>query len=345
MSIDGELGGIYITRKYVLASRTYEDFPIAAQKPHEALSENALDSLEIEKFNINPRDPTRAIHDAIDWLGGKEQPPQAVGVGCYGPFLSLKRGKHYGELKAFQGPLKHENLFELVREGFGKKIADENIIVQTDVAVSALGEAFSRMNFNSPKGRLDFDDVLVYLLFSEGVGGSFVQKLTIWSGRHHPEMGQIPVHMHSADRPMASDDRLKRVSSYRLQNLASELAFKKRLNLQPFDPFPTRLTDREDRRAMFVQASYIAQLCASATYSIAPSMIILSGDMLRIEGMLQAVRSYFEAFMLSEENGYYSFYDDMQREGGFICYPSIAEPGILGTLCIAAKSIREQLEF
>lgn len=186
------------------------------------------------------------------------------------------------------------------------------------------------------QGRTDLNSILAYLLVDAGIGGSFVRRFELWSGRHHPEMGQIAVFPHPKD-PFKKG--AVGPAGIRFNDLATETLLRRRLGvargaLRDTAPFAPHVID--------LQAFYIAQLCAAVRYAIAPSMIVLGGAMMQLPNLLEGVRAHLADFLQSPDTERKVSYSELNNLDTFIDISALPHAGALGALSLAAEAYRRQ---
>lgn len=261
---------------------------------------------------IDPCDPESAIKE-LGYLADRlrrehdkpDSPLEGIGIGCYGPFVSLKRipehedmgfespmlaSKDYGKLSddVSPPPFTGVDLYSIFRKPFGDN-SRIPIAIQTDVNVAALGEAWRRT-----KG---IDDVVVALGLDEGMGGGFVGGRRLFETALHSEMGRMLM-------KVVSDDPLLLMEGFEKEEehlgiltgipamLARAAILYKKGEINRCDTLGD-VMDIDHPLLWRLVAKYIANLCWSCTATLSPSDIVLGGPMAAAPFLLDHVREQF----------------------------------------------------
>lgn len=262
-----------------------------------------------------------------------------LGIASYGPFDNLKRDEKlgiegYGRIAATpraDSPFCGLDLPAIFKAAFeATEVAAPPMAVHTDASAGALGEAVFR--------KLHGDDVVVYLMLTEGIGGGYVTGRSIGSGALHPEMGLIEV-------TSALDDPLLRGRSpYRhertLGKLAGTAAMLDRARACGLDGRELKQILRATDRGLWpVWSRYVAQLCLTCTVMLAPKVIVLGGPLAQGHRALHMVRQEFESLWRDRSSGPIPVYDALDK-GSYISAPSEGRlgPELVGALHLAARA-------
>lgn len=337
------LGAVSIERRRVLAARMSAPSETGWVSPKIDL--DALGRLEAHGWAVELHSPTSAIDEALKWLF-KDREILSLGVAAYGPFETLdgnaatrEFGKRYGKVRstAHWAPHAGLDIFEYVRSFCDKTFNRvPEVTIQTDASTAALGEYIGRITEGHlPEPTPRSSDWLVYLMFSEGIGGGFAVRGEVWSGALHPEMGQVHVARHP-------DDTFKGVCAHHggdcLEGLASFMAVEQRchelgLSLSQLKRMPKHPI------WLFV-SDYVAQLCVSLTFILAPRAIVLGGHDWLPARMIDLVRSAFERRLVGIGHKTYFDYGAIgDRALPFLSKPLIKNPELLGALRLAQQNL------
>ena len=339
------IAGLFIRRDLVYAIKTVENFGSHSISKHH-VSDLGLNSADQRAFLSNADDPLSAIEEACLWIKSESETPVSIGVASYGPFKSLLFNQKsnidpdYGFVLGHdsEGPISNISLHDEVLNHFADCKKLPRIIIQTDVAACGLGEFYHRRN--AEIGKTTIQDTLVFLSFTEGVGGAIISKGNVMGGKHHSEMGQIPT------IPIVSKDASKgpKITPFNatLEELASMEVFRNHLSNCEEGSY-------EERVVLTVQSFYIAQLCLSIAYVVAPTFIVVSTDN-KQEELLARTRINFQNFIPEKtlREGWYEALTD----GNELIQPPIFGSGSMGvcgagaagTLCLAAYAYRKAIK-
>ena len=151
-----------------------------------------------------------------------------------------------------------------------------------------------------------------------GIGAAVAVNGTPWRGRHHSELGHIPV------RRVGGDDYPGRCPFHRdcLEGMACGPAMAERWGIDP-----SAAASRDD--VWQLEATYLAQLVRVLAYSFAPDRIVFGGGVGARPGLAEMIR----AESRTDLGGYagYSVSDDK-----FVTAPALGnDSGLLGAALIA----------
>lgn len=257
-------------------------------------------------YDINPLDSEDSwyqLNQAATLLCGvskklldtSQRPIDGIGIGSYGPFVSLKTDlvggpyEGYGVLQPeknllpFKGAersflnLRGKNLLKAFQKPFvNAGIPVPRIAIQTDANVAALGEAW--LNGTGA------DDIVVALVLDSGTGGGFVGGRRSFGTALHPEMGLI-------QSSMLKDDPLK--YSKTLAPIAETIGvlvgiptmverakiLKKRREISEDCENIYDLIKITYDNYWRVPSIYVARLCFICTTILSPTTIVLGGPL------------------------------------------------------------------
>lgn len=191
---------------------------------------------------------------------------------------------------------------------------DVPMVLDTDVNGAAYGE----YRWGAARGLHSS----VYLTVGTGIGGGAVIGGRTLRGGLHPEMGHLHVQRHLEDDfagscPFHGDCA---------EGMASGTALKARFGRSP--------EDLGDDRSLAVrlEAWYLSQLVTSVIYLLAPERIIVGGGVLRLDGLIEAVRDDCLARLSGASDGT-PVADDIER---YLVAPALGgSSGVLGALALA----------
>jgi fructokinase len=179
------------------------------------------------------------------------------------------------------------------------------------------GAAVGEARYGAGRGASNF----AYFTVGTGIGGGAISSGVPVRGRLHPEMGHIPVRRHPEDPvdfqgvcPFHGDC---------LEGMASGPALQARWG-SPAHELPS------GHAAWRVEAEYLAQACAAATYLLSPHCIVLGGGVMEQQHLLPMIR----ARLLEQINGY--------LEAPNLLPPALPYPAITGALALAADLLESK---
>jgi fructokinase len=235
----------------------------------------------------------------------QEAAPEAVGIAAFGP-LDLGTG-HVGVTPKpgwtgidLLGPLR----------SLGVPVG-----LDTDVNGSALGEG----RWGAGRGLGSF----VYVTVGTGIGGGALIEGQPVHGLGHPEMGHVTVRRHPEDRSPG----VCRLHGDCLEGLASGPAIAARSGLGAEE-----LSGADQRRAVDIEAFYLAQLVRDLVYVLAPVKVVVGGGVARLPGLLEQVNER----LIGELSGYPGL---AEHEAGFVVPPGLGDlSGLAGGLILAERA-------
>lgn len=206
-------------------------------------------------------DPTETLGRAVEFVreSGHADAVTAAGIACFGP-LDLVRGLvTYTFKPGWQG-------FPIV--DYVRDALDVPVVIDTDVNAAAIAEGAAR-----GVGNLLF----VTIGTGTGIGAGALADGHPVHGLSHPEMGHLPVTRHPDD-PMAG---LCPYHGDCLEGLATSKAMVARWGVPVEESSP---------EAIELEAWYLAQLAAAATYMLSPEVIVVDGGVAKLPGLIDALR-------------------------------------------------------
>ncbi|MBX9863123.1 MAG: ROK family protein [Hyphomicrobium sp.] len=295
----GLYAGIFIERERVrvcVARHTGNDHVSGGSRPR-------AEVIDGKTFTKGAADMLAA---AGEWLARNHPEVAGIGIGGFGPFVSLDpvdadedyAGGTYGlvDPRRADQPFRGVNLPAVISDAFIEQgVPVPAIAVHTDACVGALGDAWLR-------GVTDCEanNVTVFLMLTDGVGAGYVSGLSIIRGGLHPEMGLIDVSLFDDDPLLNTDlgDRsdLGCVASARAMiERAKELGF----DVESIDD----VYDIEHKQLWPVWARYVARACLVCTAMLSPKRIALGGPMMQNKFALKAIQARFHDLWVDRCDG------------------------------------------
>lgn len=238
----------------------------------------------------------------------------AVGVACFGPLDLRDESPTYGHITSTPKPgWSDTDVVAPFTTAFGIPVG-----LDTDVNGAALAES----QWGAGQGR----DPVVYVTVGTGIGGGTMVNGRLVHGLVHPEMGHVPVRRHPGDPfqggcPYHGDC---------LEGLASGPAIEARWDRAAHDLG----TDRDS--AVALEAWYLAQLATTLAYVLSPELIIFGGGVLKLPGLLAAIRSETATLL----NDYLATALARERIDEYIVAPQLGDrAGVLGGIALAQRVV------
>ena len=269
------------------------------------------DMTVVESVRVPTTDPDATLA-AVASFFQQAQPVAALGIASFGPVDLDPDSPGYGALVGTPKPGWSDSpiLGRLV-EALGVPAG-----IQTDVEAAAVAE--QALGPEPPPRRL------AYVTVGTGIGAAVAVDGAPWRGRHHSELGHIPV------RRIDGDDYPGHCPFHRdcLEGMACGPAMAER-----WGTGPSTAGDRDD--VWQLEAAYLAQLVRVLTYSFAPDRIVFGGGIGGRPGVAARIRAASRA----ELGGYadYSIDDD-----AFVTAPALGnDSGLLGAVLIARSLLNQ----
>jgi fructokinase len=255
-----------------------------------------------------PDDTIGAAIEALRRLG----PLDAVGIASFGP-IDLRPGSATeGRIVATPKPgWSGTDIVGRVRAELGVPVAFD-----VDVNGSAMGEGI----WGAGRGL----DTFVYLTVGTGIGGGAMVEGTLLHGLNHPEMGHLVV-------PRHPDDGFAGSCPFHggcLEGMAAGPAIEARWGRRP-----DHLGDLT-ASAVALEAWYLGTGLADLTLALAPQRLIVGGGVMRLPGLIDAVRS-----RLLEALGGYVTFPEVRDVSSFVVPPGLGDrAGVLGAIALARQA-------
>lgn len=249
------------------------------------------------------------VADHADGLRG-------IGVASFGPVDLRPSSDTYGFITSTPKPgWRDTDVLGPLRDA-----ADAPIGFDTDVNGAALGEA--RWGAASDVASC------VYFTVGTGIGGGALVGGQLVHGLLHPEMG----HLHVARRV---DDQFAGGCPFHgdcLEGMAAGPAIAQRWGQPAQELDGDRL-----RRAVALEADYLAQLAAATCYILSPERLIFGGGVLHLDGLLDALR----AQLVVRLNGYLAVPDITDHIDRYLVPPALGDrAGVLGAIALADRAVQ-----
>ena len=238
------------------------------------------------------------------------EPVAALGIASFGPVDLDPDSPGYGSLMDTPKPGWSsapilDRLSEALRVPAG---------IQTDVEAAAVAE---QALGPEPRPRR-----LAYVTVGTGIGAAVAVDGRPWRGRHHSELGHIPV------RRAAGDDYPGRCPFHGdcLEGMACGPAIAERWGVDPSDA-----AERND--IWQLEAHYLAQLARVLAYSFAPDRIVFGGGVGSRPGLAEMIRA-----ASGKDLGGYADYS--RGDDSFVTAPSLGnDSGLLGAALLARSQL------
>ena len=259
----------------------------------------------VESGSVPTGDSETTLATVVAFLG-RSQPVAALGIASFGPVDLDPHSPGYGSVADTPKPgWSGAPILSRLSEALSVP-AD----IQTDVEAAAVAE---QALGPEPRPRR-----LAYVTVGTGIGAALAVDGAPWRGRHHSELGHIPV------RRVAGDNYPGRCPFHRdcLEGMACGPAMAERWGVDP-----SEADSRDD--VWQLEASYLAQLVRVLAYSFAPDRIVFGGGVGSRPGLARLILEASRA----DIGGYahYSTGDD-----AFVTAPALGEnSGLLGAALLA----------
>ena len=259
----------------------------------------------VDSVRVPTTDPDTTL-TAVAAFFRQAQPVAALGIASFGPVDLDRDSPGYGALVGTPKPgWSSSPILGPLVDALGVPAA-----VQTDVEAAAVAE---QTLGPEPRPRR-----LAYVTVGTGIGAAVSVDGEPWRGRHHSELGHIPV------RRVAGDDYPGHCPFHRdcLEGMASGPAIADRWGFEP-----SEAGGRDDIWQM--EAAYLAQLVRVLTYSLAPDRIVFGGGVGSHPGLLKMIRA-------TSRSDLGSYADYLSGEDGSIAAPALGDDsGLLGAALLA----------
>jgi fructokinase len=262
--------------------------------------------------------PEESLGRAVAFIRGHQQRTDtkvaAVGIACFGPLDLREESPTYGHITSTPKPgWTNTDVVTAFSTTF-----DVPVGFDTDVNGAALAER----QWGAGQGL----DPVVYVTVGTGIGGGAMVNGGLLHGFVHPEMGHVPVRRHP-------DDPFEGVCPYHgdcLEGLASGPAIEARWRRTPRELGPVR------DQAVALEAWYLAQLATTLAYVLSPELIIFGGGVLKLPGLLAAIRAETAALL----NGYLGTAVAGKQMDHYVVAPGLGDrAGVLGGIALAQRAV------
>ena len=265
----------------------------------------SADMTVVGSVSVPTTDPDTTLVAVAEFFG-QAQPVAALGVASFGPVDLDHESPGYGALVGTPKPgWPGVPILGRLSEALGVPAGIQTDVEAAAIAEQALGPA--------PRPRR-----LAYVTVGTGIGAAVAVDGTPWRGRHHSELGHIPV------RRVTGDDYPGRCPFHRdcLEGMACGPAMAERWGIDP-----SGADGRDD--IWHLEAAYLAQLVRVLSYSFAPDRIVFGGGVGSRPGLAEMIR----AASRTDLGGYADYSTD---DGTFVTAPALGnDSGLLGAALIA----------
>ena len=271
----------------------------------------AADLTIVDSRYVLTSEPGTTLATVVEFLG-RYEPVAALGIASFGPVDLDPDSPGYGSIRDTPKPgWSGAPILSWLSETLGVHAG-----IQTDVEAAAVAE---QSLGPEPRPRR-----LAYVTVGTGIGAAVAVDGTPWRGRHHSELGHIPV------RRVAGDDYPGRCPFHDgcLEGMACGPAIAERWGIEP-----SGAGGRDD--IWQLEATYLAQLVRVLAYSFAPDRVVFGGGVGARPGLAEMIR----AATRTELGGYadYSTGDD-----AFVTAPALGnDSGLLGAALLARSLLED----
>ena len=250
-------------------------------------------------------DPDTTLATVVEFFGQSE-PVATLGIASFGPVDLDPDSPGYGSIRdtpkpGWSGAPILGRLSEALSVPAG---------IQTDVEAAAVAE---QALGPEPRARR-----LAYVTVGTGIGAAVAVDGTPWRGRHHSELGHVPV------RRVAGDDYPGRCPFHRdcLEGMACGPAIAERWGVDP-----SEAGGRDD--IWQLEAAYLAQLVRVLAYSFAPDRIVFGGGVGARPGLAEMIR-------VENRSDLGGYADYTAGSDTFVTAPALGDDsGLLGAALLA----------
>ena len=256
-------------------------------------------------------DPDTTLATVVEFLG-RYEPVASLGIASFGPVDLDPDSPGYGSIGDTPKPgWSGTPILGRLSEALGVPAG-----IQTDVEAAAVAE---QALGPEPRPRC-----LAYVTVGTGIGAAVAVDGAPWRGRHHSELGHVPV------RRVAGDDYPGRCPFHDgcMEGMACGPAIAERWGIDPPDA-----GGRDD--IWQLEAAYLAQLVRVLAYSFAPDRVVFGGGVGARPGLAEMIR----AASRTELGGYadYGTGDDT-----FVTAPALGnDSGLLGAALLARSLLED----
>lgn len=265
----------------------------------------ASDVTIVESDSVPTTDPDTTLAAVAEFFG-QARPVAALGIASFGPVDLDPGSPSYGSMVDTPKPgWSGAPILGRLSEVLGVPAG-----IRTDVEAAAVAE---QTLGPEPRPRR-----LAYVTVGTGIGAAVAVDGTPWRGRHHSELGHIPV------RRVADDGYPGHCPFHRdcLEGMACGPAISERWGIDP-----SEAGGRDDVWAL--EAVYLAQLVRVLAYSFAPDRIVFGGGVGSRPGLAERIR----AESRTDLGGYADY---SINDAAFVTAPALGnDSGLLGAALIA----------
>ncbi len=265
----------------------------------------SADMTVVDSVRVPTTDPDTTLA-AVAAFFQRAQPVAALGIASFGPVDLDPDSPGHGTLVGTPKPgWSSTPILGRLTDALGVPAA-----VQTDVEAAAVAE---QTLGPQPRPRR-----LAYVTVGTGIGAAVSVDGAPWRGRHHSELGHIPV------RRVAGDDYPGLCPFHQdcLEGMACGPAMAERWGVEP-----SEAGGRDDIWQM--EAAYLAQLVRVLAYSFAPDRIVFGGGVGSRPGLVEMIRAESRTAL----GGYADYSSGDER---FVTVPALGDDsGLLGAALLA----------
>lgn len=273
-----------------------------------ALSDEKLNI--IAKKRISTTTPEDTMHSIFDFF--RENNPDAIGIGCFGPIGINASQPTYGRI--LSTPKQGWSNYNFL--GTIKKEFNIPIYWTTDVNVAAYGE----YKLGAGQGL----ENIVYWTVGTGIGAGAIVNGHLLRGLSHPEMGHMLITKNQYDHTKGTC----RYHFDCLESLACGPAIEQRAGLNAQDLVKT---DKQ----WDMEAYYLAQACVNVAMVLSPERIIFGGGVSNQEQLFPKIRQEFKKML-----GNYLNLPDLKQ---YIVHAKLGnDAGTIGALLLAKVALKKQ---
>ncbi len=273
---------------------------------HLALGDSSYTVIKEEDvLRTNPRDTMAKIIAFFE-----ENPPDAIGIGSFGPIDIDIESDKYGYITSTpKFGWEYYNFLGELKKHFHIPLG-----WNTNANASALGEYYLHSSENIRS--------LLYITLGTGVGGGFIYQGKIFRGSGHPEMGHVlierlPEDSHPSRCPYHENCLEGRVSRASIQERTGK----------NFEDIP------DDDPIFDMVGNYIAQALVDVTMILRPDRIVLGGFTMEKSSLLDIVKKYFEK--------YFNHYIQIPPIDEYLySWDPDEKPGTIGGFLLAQRALK-----
>ncbi len=259
----------------------------------------------VDSRYVPTTDPDTTLATVVEFFG-RFEPVAALGIASFGPVDLDSDSAGYGSIANTPKPgWSGASILDRMSEALGVPAG-----IQTDVEAAAVAE---QALGPEPRPRR-----LAYVTVGTGIGAAVAVDGTPWRGRHHSELGHVPI------RRVAGDDYPGRCPFHRdcLEGMACGPAIAERWGVDP-----SEAGGRDD--IWQLEAAYLAQLVRVLAYSFAPDRIVFGGGVGSRSGLAEMIR-------VENRSDLGGYADYTAGSDTFVTAPALGDDsGLLGAALLA----------